>query len=108
MSMAMRDSGCAIMKMISSTSRMSIIGTAFGSAVGARRPLEGMPAMLLLLLAENARQGGLGNRSQHLDTRAPRRLHRLLDLAELELTVGFEVQDLVPGTRRELRAQMVL
>src|SRR3712207_8007504 len=59
--MAIRESGCVIMKMISSTSRMSIIGTTFGSddiSPGACPP----PPAMLFLLVFGGEQGSLLSR----------------------------------------------
>src|SRR6476469_4312326 len=113
-SMAIRESGCVLMKMISSTSRMSIIGTTFGSDDTAPRSPPPPPAMLLLLLlvfgAEDA--GGrlvrLGDGGHEPGTGAPGGLHRFLDLAVLELVVRLEVEDLVLRPRGVNRAELVL
>src|SRR3954449_3951309 len=101
-SIAIRESGCVIMKMISSTSRMSIIGTTFGSEDTAPRSPPPPPAILLLLLlvlagGEDARGRlvRLGDGGHHPDAGAPGGLHRFLDLAVLELVVRLEVEDLV-------------
>src|SRR6476659_7458195 len=114
-SMAIRESGCVIMKMISSTSRMSIIGTTFGSDDTAPRSPPPPPAMLLLLLlvvalGEDARGRlvRLGDGGHHPDTGAPGSLHRFLDLAVLELVVRLEEEDLVLRPRGVDRAELVL
>src|SRR5688500_7391778 len=109
-SSAIRESGCVIMKMIRSTSRMSIIGTTLGSDERPPRTSPLAPAISVLLLlfgCEQAAGLGLGNRSHHTDTRPPRRFHSLLHLAVLELIVRLEVQDLVFGPRLELRPELV-
>src|SRR6185503_13820822 len=113
-SIAIRESGCVIMKMISSTSRMSIMGTTFGSDVTAPRVASVPPAMSVLLLlfvfvSEQSLLGvGLRDGRHHPHAGPPGRLHRFLDLAVLELIVRFEVEDLVIGPRRVNRAQLVL
>src|SRR5262245_5848108 len=114
-SMAIRDSGCVIMKMISSTSRMSIIGTTFGSAETCPRSPPPPPAMLLLLLVlvfgtedTGGRLGRLGDGGHHPDAGAPGGLHRVLDFAVLELVVRLEVEDLVLRPRGVDRAELVL
>src|SRR5574339_484056 len=112
--MAIRESGCVIMKMISSTSRMSIMGTTFGSDETSPRAPPPPPAISVLLLvfgglAEQARLGGgLRDGRHHPHAGPPGGLHRFLDLAVLELVVRLEVEDLVLGPRREDRAQLVL
>src|SRR4026209_330257 len=114
--MAIRESGCVIMKMISSTSRMSIIGTTFGSDDTSPRAPPPPPAMLLLLVrvllvsGEDARGRlvRLGDGGHHPDTGAPGGLHRFLDLAVLELVVRLEVEDLVLLPRGVDRAELVL
>src|SRR5690348_1153343 len=99
-SSAIRDSGWVIMKMISSTSRMSIMGTTLGSAVNAPRASPPPPAILFLLLLLGDEQAGalrLRDRSHHSYACFPGGLHRFLHLRVLELIVGLEVQDLVFG-----------
>src|SRR5688500_11632723 len=100
------------MKMIRSTSRMSIIGTTFGSDATSPRACPLAPAISVLLFFGVAEQGlrrrGLRDGRHHPYARPPRGLHRFLDLAVLELVVGLEVQDLVLGPGREDRAQLIL
>src|SRR6266545_6350089 len=98
----MRDSGWVIMKMISSTSRTSIIGVTLMSDW---TPLElpvliAMSLLLLLTLVAGLEQPGalgLGDGSHHPHSGATRRLDGLLDPGVLELVVRLEVQDLVLG-----------
>src|ERR1051326_3077719 len=103
-SSAIRASGCEIMKMISSTSRMSIIGMTLGSELTSPDRIPPPPAIVAPLLLPDpeqpARLGlGLGDRRHHPHSRAPGGLHRLLDLAVFEVLVRPEVHDLVlrPG-----------
>src|SRR5829696_1507571 len=98
----MRDSGCVIMKMIRSTSRMSIMGTTLGSDVSAPRtsPLP-PPAMSVLLLSVRVEQarGRLGNGSHDAHPCLPRRLYSFLHFGILQLVVSLEIQDLILGSR---------
>src|SRR6185503_10612928 len=102
MSSAFRDSGCVIMKMISSTSNTSIIGVTLMSEF---TPPE-LPAViaisLLLLLGalllgflEQARHGWLRDRRHDADSCLPRGLDRVLNPGVFQIVVGLEVQNLV-------------
>src|SRR6185295_13991264 len=104
-SSAIRESGCVIMKMISSTSKISIIETTLGSAERSPRAPPPPPAIsvLLLLGGEQTTALGLSDRRHHPDTRSPCGFHGLLHLPVLQLIVRLEVQDLVLGSRRENR-----
>src|SRR5688500_16377234 len=100
------------MKMIRSTSRMSIIGTTFGSDETSPRACPVPPAISVLLFfvgvaEQGLLRGGLRDGRHHPHARPPGGLHRFLDLAVLELIVGLEVEDLVLGPGREDRAQLV-
>src|SRR5688572_3164458 len=98
-SSAIRESGCVIMKMINSTSKMSIIGTTLGSFESSPRAFPPPPAIsVLLLLGEHTTGLGLGDRRHHADTSSPCGLHGLLHLAVLELIIRLEIQDLVLGS----------
>src|SRR5512139_2524191 len=99
--MTCRASGCEIMKMISSTSMMSIMGITLGSEVTWPETFPPPPAMSLLLLgSEEAAPFGfvLGHGGHDPDAGAAGNLHRLLDLRELQVLVGTEEQDLVVRT----------
>src|SRR5919107_1653862 len=98
--MAIRESGCVIMKMISSTSRMSIIGTTFGSddiSPDACPPPPAMSVLLFFVGEHRLLYRRLGDSRHDPDAGAPGGFHCLLDLAVLELVVGLEVEDLVLG-----------
>src|ERR1051325_4841032 len=92
------------MKMISSTSRMSIIEMTLGSELTSPDRIPPPPAIVAPLLLPDpeqpARLGlGLGDRRHHAHARAAGGLDGLLDLAVLEVLVRPEVHDLVlrPG-----------
>src|ERR671911_1057742 len=98
------------MKMISSTSRMSIIGTTLGSDVSAPRASPPPPAMSVLLLLgriEQAAGSGLRDGSHHPHPCLPRRLDRFLHLGVLELIVSLEIQNLVLGSAGETGPELV-
>src|SRR5918996_695631 len=97
------------MKMISSTSRMSIMGTTLGSEETSPRACPVPPAISLLLfffgVAEQGRlRGGLRDGRHHPHACPPGGLHRFLDLAVLQLIVSLEVENLVLGPGLENRA----
>src|ERR1700675_75073 len=83
-SSAIRESGCVIMKMISSTRSTSIIGvTLMSDCNPPDAPVVIAMSLLLLLLLVGAEHHGLarlGDGRHHPHTGPPRRLHRLLHL----------------------------
>src|SRR4029077_16796082 len=109
-----RDRGCVIMKMISSTSRMSIMGTTFGSDVRVDEPPPTDMPMLLALLLLLCLFGGeepavaVGHSGDDPYASRPGDLDGLLHRPVLQLVVGPEVQDLVLFASRVLRLQLVL
>src|SRR4051812_20502026 len=99
-SRAIRDNGWVIMKMISSTSRISIMGTTLGSAVSAPRASPPPPAILFLLFLLGDEQAGalrLRDGGHHSDACLAGGLDGFLHFRVLELIIGLEVQDLVFG-----------
>src|SRR5215212_7727383 len=105
----MRDSGCVIMKMISSTRSTSIIGVTLMSDC---TPPEEVPAMamlllLLLVVPEHDRLVGLGDGGHHPHAGAPGGLDRFLHLRILQLVVGLEVENLVLGPGGKGRTQLI-
>jgi hypothetical protein len=105
-SIAMRVSGWEIMKMISSTSMMSIIGMTLGSALICRPDStsschDALLASYGCVEAALAARLDLGNGRHHPHPRLARDLDRLLDLAVLQILVGPEVQDLSSGRARK-------
>src|SRR5215204_2966097 len=106
----MRERGCVIIKMISSTRRMSIMGTTFGSFESSPRAVPAPPAILFLLLlgGEQATALGLGDRRHDPDARAPGRFHGLLDRRVPQLIVRLEIQDFVFRSGGEDRAKLIL
>src|ERR1051326_6554172 len=103
-SIAIRFRGICIMKMISSTSRMSIMGTTFGSALKALVSSGSLIDMLFLPSEQGAGfLGRLGHRRHPPDPRLAGDLDRLFDLRIGRLHVRLEIQDLV---RRPGRVQL--
>src|ERR671911_2148177 len=95
-SSAIRESGWVIMKMISSTRRMSIIGTTLGSFESSPRAVPAPPAisvLLLLLGSEQAGALGLGDSRHDPNTCAARGFHCLLHRRVPQLIVCLEIQD---------------
>src|SRR5215216_6327599 len=88
-SSAIRESGCVIMKMISSTSSTSIIGvTLMSDCTPADAPVViAMSLLLLLVVAEQNGSVRLRDGSHHPHASAPRGLHRFLYPGILELVV---------------------
>src|SRR6476661_856975 len=107
----MRESGCVIMKMISSTRSTSIIGvTLMSDCTPADAPVVIAMSLLLLLLRVRREHGilvRLGNGGHDPNTRPPGGFHCFLNLAVLQLVVGLEVEDLVLGSGRIQRSQLI-
>src|SRR3982751_6428317 len=98
------------MKMISSTRSTSIIGvTLMSDCTPAEDPVVIAMSLLLLLRVRSEHGGlvGLGDRCHDPDARSASGLDRLLDLAVLQLIVGFEIEDLVLGPCCVRRAELV-
>src|SRR5215217_6979509 len=108
-SSAIRESGCVIMKMISSTSSTSIIGvTLMSDCTPADAPVViAMSLLLLFVLTEDHASVRLGDGSHYPDTGPAGGLHRLLYLGVLELIVRLEVEDFVLGPRGEDAPELV-
>ena len=108
-SIAIRDSGCAIMKMMSSTSSTSIIGVTLISDETSPGP---PPAAMAMGYSFPVFRSGAGTGSvmaaMHPHAGAPGHLDRVLHLAVLQVHVGLEVQDLVLGARRVHRPEIIL
>src|SRR5690349_21112151 len=96
---ALRESGCVIMKMISSTSSTSISGVTLMSELRPSPPPVGPIAMgSAPLFLFDERLFLLGDGADHPYTRLPGDLDGLLDAPKRDVLVRLQEQDLVRGT----------